>query len=72
MIIWKDIPVIIKHKVAHVRKLGGRIRKSIIKDYGDIPVANINEVTGKFEEVVNTRGNAYAARKRLSYRKKIK
>jgi len=70
MIIWKDIPVRIKHKAIHVRKIGGRLRRSFIHDYGDIPVARFNSRTKKFEEVVNHRGRAYAARKRMKYRKK--
>lgn len=69
MVIWKDVPVLIRHKAAHIRKIGGRIRRSFIVDYGDIPVARFNEVTGKIEEVVNTRGRSYAARNRLKYKR---
>ncbi len=68
MVIWKDVPVLYHGKITQVRKLGGRLRRSFIVDYGDVPVARFNEVTAKMEEVVNTRGLAYAARKRLRYR----
>lgn len=70
MIIWRDIPVKIKEKQSHIKKIGGRLYNSFIVTYGDIPVVNINEITGQMEEVVNTRGRAYAARRRLSYRSK--
>lgn len=70
MIIWRDIPVKIKEKQSHIKKVGGRLYNSFIVTYGDIPVVNINEITGQMEEVVNTRGRAYAARRRLSYRSK--
>lgn len=39
------------------------------KEYGDIPCIRYNEITGKFEPVVNPRGNAYAARNRIKYRR---
>lgn len=69
MIFWKTIPVKIFVKIEHVRKVGGKTYRSFIPDYGDVPSARFNEITQKWEEVVNPRGNAYAARKRLSYRK---
>ncbi len=69
MVIWKDVPVLYRGKIEHVRKVGGRLRRSFIVDYGDVPVARFNDVTAKVEEVVNPRGLAYAARKRLCYRK---
>lgn len=68
MVIWRDIAVPIREKQHHIRKLGGRIRHAFINTFGDVPVAEINETTRKIEEVVNTRGRAYAARRRLSYR----
>lgn len=37
--------------------------------YGEIPLCTYNEITQKFEAVVNTRGLAYAARNRKMYRK---
>ena len=72
MIIWKDINVPIFHKTTHVRKIGGRLRRSFIRDSGDIPILRFNAVTRKFEQVVNNRGRAYAARKRLRHRGKAK
>ena len=72
MVIYKSIPAIIKVKMEHVRKIGGRLRKSFILDYGDVPVCRMNETTGKMEEVINTRGNAYATRNRLRFRKRNK
>lgn len=71
MVIWKDIAVPIVEKQVHVRALHGakaRRRCSFIKTYGDVPVARINEITGKLEDVVNNRGRAYAARRRKAYR----
>ena len=59
MVIWKDIPKVL-------------VRIKSILTCGDIPVARFNETTKKFEEVVNNRGRAYAARKRLAYRKAVK
>lgn len=70
MVIWKDVPVKIRIKMPHIRKIGGRVYDSFINDYGDIPVVNFNTITNKFEEVVNNRGTAYAARNRLRYRNK--
>lgn len=70
MVIWKDIPVRIKHKILHCKKIGGKLYKSFIMDYGDIPVGRYNEQTGQWEEVVNPRGKAYAARRREKYRRK--
>lgn len=68
VVVWKDVPVRIRHKVWHVRKIGGTSRNAIINDYGDVPVARHNPQTGKWEEVVNTRGMGYGARKRQTYR----
>lgn len=72
MVIWKDIGVKLRQKVYHVKKIGGRLRFSFVDDYGDVPVARINKQTNCVEEVVNTRGRAYAARKRQAYRVKMK
>jgi 4-hydroxy-3-methylbut-2-enyl diphosphate reductase IspH len=69
LIIWKDVYVIIRHKIIHIKKIGGRLYKSFIDDFGDIPVDNFNEQTNKSEKVLNTRGLSYAARNRLKYRK---
>lgn len=68
MVIWKDIPVLFKDKILHCKKIGGKLYKSFIVDYGDIPIARYNEKTKKWEEVANNRGKAYAARKRQKYR----
>lgn len=59
LILWKDVPIIIKNR--HMQK-----------EYGDIPVAEIDAVTCKIAMVHNQRGLAYAARKRLKYRKNKK
>lgn len=72
MVFYKDVPVPVFHKCWHIHKIGGKYHRDFTKDFGDIPVARINEVTGKMEEVVNLRGNAYAARKRLKYKKVYK
>ena len=56
-VIWRDVPVIIKNR--HDRY-----------EWGDIPCVRLNEITQKFETVENRRGIAYAARKRMKYRRK--
>lgn len=71
MVFWRDILVPITEKCFHINKIGGRVKNAFVKTYGDIPVANLNEITNKLEPVVNNRGRAYAARRRLSYRKKV-
>lgn len=58
VVIWCDVPVVCKDRY-------GR------RYYGDIPVVNYNKITHRFEPVENRRGNAYAARGRYKYRKKI-
>lgn len=72
MVFWKDIAVPITRKEVHIRAISagakGRRFNSFIKTYGDVPVVHINEQTGKWEEVVNTRGRAYGARNRLKHR----
>lgn len=70
MIFWKDIDVKVKHKFSQIHKIGGKRYFKFNVDYGDIPVVRLNEITDKLEAVVNTRGRAYAARKRLMYRGK--
>lgn len=67
MVIWKDISVKIRTKMKHIRKVGGRVYNSFIVTYGDVPMGRFNEITQKFEECVNHRGRAYAARKRECY-----
>jgi hypothetical protein len=70
MVVWKDVPVPIIHKCWHVHSIGGKLHRDFTEDVGDVPVWRYNEVTKMDELVVNTRGNAYAARKRLMYRRK--
>jgi len=72
MVFYKSVPVIIKVKMAHIRKIGGRSYNSFILDYGDVPGIRLNVITGKGEAVVNNRGYAYACRNRLRYRKNKK
>jgi len=69
MVFYKDTPVIIEHKCWHIHKINGKIHKDFTKDFGDIPTGRLNKITGKFEEVVNNRGYAYATRKRKKFRK---
>jgi len=68
MVFYRTIPVPIEHKCCHVHKIGGKLHCDFTKDFGDIPIGRFNEITNQFEEVVNTRGNAYAARKRKKFR----
>ncbi len=68
MIIWIDVPVRIYHKCWHIHKIGKVVHHNFTKDYGDIPVIDVNTITNKAVPVVNNRGKAYAARKRLKYR----
>ena len=70
VVIWRDTPVLIKHKCIHIKKIGGKTHNSFIIDYGDVPVGSINAITGKFEPCINHRGYGYAARKRMKYRKR--
>ena len=72
VVFWKTLPILFRDKIRHIRKIGGRDYHSFIVDYGDVPGVNYNLITGKCEEVVNLRGRAYAARKRLKYKKKYK
>jgi hypothetical protein len=70
MEIYRDTDVPIRHKIWHIHKIGGKLHRDFTNDFGDVPVGNFNEITNCFERCINTRGNAYAARRRLSYRKK--
>lgn len=56
-VIYKDTPVIYEDKNGD-------------KFYGDVPIVRRNDQTGKFEEVINTRGNGYAGRHRKKHRSK--
>lgn len=75
MVIYKDTPVRIKHKVWHIHKLTNQRKgknaghRDFCNDLGDIPAGQINEITNKFEPCINNRGYGYAARNRLKYRK---
>ncbi len=70
LVIWRDIAVPIFHKTFHIRHIGDRGRYAFTKDCGDVPSLRFNSITGRIEEVVNNRGRAYAARRRLKYRNK--
>ena len=48
MIFYKTVPVKIKRKMIHNRKIGGKIYNSIITDYGEIPSVRYNEKTKKW------------------------
>ena len=69
MTVYRDTPVLTKQKMIHIRKLRGRLYNSFIIDNGDIPVGQINRITGLLEHVDNPRGLAYATRHRLRFRK---
>ena len=69
MTIWRDIPVLIKCKIHNVYKPGKLVHRSFCLDYGDVPCGSLNDATMKYEICVNSRGNAYAARNRMTYRK---
>lgn len=66
--IWKDVPVKIKIKCMHIHKIGKKLHNDFCLTYGDIPIGEITN-TNIVEPTINNRGKAYAARKRLKYRK---
>ncbi len=70
-IIYRVCPVVVKQKktVYHKRVHPKRLQRRFHLDYGDLPEVRLNDITGYFEEVVNTRGNAYAVRNRLKYKR---
>jgi hypothetical protein len=70
MVIWKDIPVLYRAKEIHIKKIGGKLYRALCRSFGEVPVGNFNETTGKFEACENARRLAYGARKRLCYRRK--
>jgi len=72
MTFYKTVDVIIEHKCWHIHKIDGIVHRDFTKDYGDIPTGRFNEITGRFEECVNRRGKAYAARNRKKFRKRNK
>lgn len=73
-VFWKSLNVPVKRKMHHQKysalyKRNKRTGIGFCLDEGDIPVANFNQITQKFEPIINTRGNAYACRNQLRYRK---
>lgn len=70
VVIFRECHVQIREKIWHIHKIGKRIHRDFTVDCGDIPVARYNNITGFWEHCVNPRGTAYAARRRLAYRKK--
>lgn len=73
MVIYQDIhSVRINWKIWHIHKIGKRCHRDFTKDCGDIPVARYNKVTRETEDVVNTRGYAYAKRNDIKYKKNKK
>jgi len=70
MVIWKDISVLYRAKEFHIKRIGGKLYRAFCLSFGEVPVGNFNEISGKFEACENTRGRAYGARKRLRYRRK--
>lgn len=71
LVLWRDVPIKYRAKELHVRKSGGNFRRAFAVFYGELPFVTLKE-HGDVEEVVNPRGNAYACRKRLKYRKNKK
>lgn len=69
MVIYKTVPVVIEQKIWHRHKINKKLHRDFTTDYGDIPVARINPITGNIEEVVNNRGFGYACRNRKKYRR---
>lgn len=70
MVIYQETNVKVYRKMWHIHKAGKRVHRGFTYDYGDIPVALFNDITRKFEPVVNNRGCAYAHRN--GYQKNIK
>jgi hypothetical protein len=67
--IYRDIAVPVVAKIAHIHKIGGRLRRAFVRTWGDLPVGTLNRITGKIMDVENPRGRAYAARNRAAYRR---
>lgn len=70
MEIYRDFPLVYRAKEYHATKKKNKRAFGIF--FGDIPVAYFNSVTKKWEECVNTRGNAYATRRRAKFRRNKK
>ena len=71
MVIWKEVRVPLLSDKPHVHQVGGNLCHRLCPDFGDLPVARFNEVTGRIEPVLNLRGRAYAARNRRCYRRRM-
>lgn len=71
MVIYRDTQTLINKKMIHVRCGKSKLYTGFCVDNGDIPVARINHITGKCEDVVNPRGNAYATRNQNRFYKKV-
>lgn len=69
LLIWRDIAVRYRDKIIHI-KIGGKVYRRIISDFGDLPVARFNDITKKWEDVENRRGRAYAKRRDIGFRRK--
>ena len=67
--IYRDIVVPVVAKIVHIRKIGGRLRRAVVRTCGDLPIGTLNRITGKIMDVENPLGRAYAARNRASYRR---
>lgn len=67
MPIYRDVYMPITEKQVHIRKIGGRRYHAFINTYGDLP--GLVFTPNGIQEVVNPRGRAYAARRRLKHRK---
>jgi len=72
MVIWEDLNILVREKVIHIKKIGGKVTRSFCISLGEVPVFRFNEITRKIEQVINNRGRAYAARRRKKYRKNKK
>lgn len=70
MTIRKDISVLYRAKEHHIKKIGGKLYHAFCLSFSEVPVGNLNDITGKFEPCENPRGLAYGARKRLRYHRK--
>ena len=76
MVVYAIVDVVIHTKMRHqkyrfLKKRNKHKGVGFCVDNGDIPVANFNDITQKFEPIVNNRGLVYAHRNALRYRKNI-
>jgi len=71
-VIYRDTPVVYTAKELHARsiKTANKLYTGFGNFNGEIPVGCVNDQTGLVMDVVNTRGIAYACRKRKKYRGK--